>query len=224
MQAVGYNNLTEDSSVDDLQEVYDKIESEVEKLDLKVRSLDEDDPEAINDVLTDLMTVSVGVGKYMETMGLNNPYGAETVLGAAGGCAAVGALIGSVIPGVGTAIGAGVGALIGLAGGLIGGLIGTSVGNGNAEEKFNKIKEDIEAQSEKVAQLTQDTTDKFKTYTEDELIPDIEEELEGLLDGEFKFEDINDTRNITTLYANCGKFRNRLPEIKRTRRQIRYGR
>ena len=29
------------------------------------------------------------------------------------------------------------------------------------------------------------------------LIPDIEEELEGLLDGEFKFEDINDTRNIT---------------------------
>lgn len=197
MQAVGYNNLTEDSSVDDLQEVYDKIESEVEKLDLKVRSLDEDDPEAINDVLTDLMTVSVGVGKYMETMGLNNPYGAETVLGAAGGCAAVGALIGSVIPGVGTAIGAGVGALIGLAGGLIGGLIGTSVGNGNAEEKFNKIKEDIEAQSEKVAQLTQDTTDKFKTYTEDELIPDIEEELEGLLDGEFKFEDINDTRNIT---------------------------
>lgn len=192
MQAVGYNNLTEDSSVDDMEAVFDKIEDEIEKLDLKVRSLDADDPNEINDVLMDLTTVNVAMEKFMESIGFESSYNVGGhVLGTAGGAAA-GALIGSVIPGVGTAIGAGVGALIGLVGGFI------NLGmNASEEDKFNKLKEKCETQAENLSQMTQDATTKFTEIVEDELIPDIEEELEGLLDGEFKFEDINDTRNIT---------------------------
>lgn len=194
----GIDGITKDSGVDDLQKVYNKIESEVEKLDLKVRSLDEDDPEAINDVLTDLMTVSVGIEKYMKTMSLNSMFGLEEGAICIGGSICTGAAIGALI---GNVTGAVVGGIIG----FIAGIAGVLIGNQTDTDKFNKIKEDIEAQLEKVAQLTQDTTDKFKAYTEDELIPEIEEELEGLLDGEFKFDDINDTRNITDNLDNIIK-------------------
>lgn len=192
MQAVGYNNLTEDSSVDDMVAVFDKIEAEIEKLDLKVRSLDSDDPNEINDVLMDLTTVNVAMGKFMESIGFESSYGVGKHILGVGGCAAAGAAIGSFIPGVGTAIGAGVGAIVGLVGGFIN--LGINAGE---ENKFNKLKEDCEAQANNLSQMTQDATTKFTEIVEKELVPDVEKELEGLLDGEFKFDDINDTRNIT---------------------------
>lgn len=197
---VGLNNLTEDSSVDDLKTIFQNIEKEISSIERKIKGINMDDPESINDIMTDMITIYAGLEAFGEGLGLDINTGGEDgrntglVIGALAGAggmiagAKLGAIGGSLAGPIGTVIGA-------VVGGIAGALIGFFTGDKSKD--LEDLKEDVQKSLESFAQKFTEVQTQFTEYTEDELIPDIEEELEGLLDGEFKFEDINDTRNIT---------------------------
>ena len=197
---VGLNNLTEDSSVDDLKTIFQNIEKEISSIERKIKGINMDDPESINDIMTDMITIYAGLEAFGEGLGLDINTGGEDgrntglIIGALAGAggmiagAKLGAIGGSLAGPIGTVIGA-------VVGGIAGALIGFFTGDKSKD--LEDLKEDVQKSLESFAQKFTEVQTQFTEYTEDELIPDIEEELEGLLDGEFKFEDINDTRNIT---------------------------
>lgn len=197
---VGLNNLTEDSSVDDLKTIFQNIEKEISSIERKIKGINMDDPESINDIMTDMITIYAGLEAFGEGLGLDINTGGEDgrntglIIGALAGAggmiagAKLGAIGGSLAGPIGTVVGA-------VVGGIAGALIGFFTGDKSKD--LEDLKEDVQKSLESFAQKFTEVQTQFTEYTEDELIPDIEEELEGLLDGEFKFEDINDTRNIT---------------------------
>lgn len=197
---VGLNNLTEDSSVDDLKTIFQNIEKEISSIERKIKGINMDDPESINDIMTDMITIYAGLEAFGEGLGLDINTGGEDgrntglIIGALAGAggmiagAKLGAIGGSLAGPIGTVIGA-------VVGGIAGALIGFFTGDKSKD--LEDLKEDVQKSLGSFAQKFTEVQTQFTEYTEDELIPDIEEELEGLLNGEFKFEDINDTRNIT---------------------------
>ena len=58
---VGLNNLTEDSSVDDLKTIFQNIEKEISSIERKIKGINMDDPESINDIMTDMITIYAGL-------------------------------------------------------------------------------------------------------------------------------------------------------------------
>lgn len=218
-KSIGLSALTEDSSVDDLIAVFEQIEEQVNEMDKKIASVDENDPEAIEDLLLEMTNMAVAinelgqkagaempqkgvVGKIAAGVGVGALAAAPTLLGLGGAAAGTTSL---VVYNAGTAAIMGTIGAIPVAGqialgiaavGLIGYGLYSAYQNHKAEEKLNQLKEDISQTAEKLNGTWDKAESKLQEGGE-AVIEDVTKDLDGLLNDEFDFKDITDVTSIT---------------------------
>lgn len=212
--STGLSKLTEESSLDDLIAVFEKIEEEVNELDKKIASIDENNPDEIATLLSDMTNMTVAISELAQAAGTELPkegVWSKVAIGLGTGTGAAIAGIGlagkGVIAGIaGKAIAAGVAAIgavpfglaIAGAGLLIGGVaaLWSHHKNKEAEQKLEELKQNITATAEKLSGSWDKTTEKLQEGG-GEAVDKVEKDLEGLLGDEFDFKDVTDVSSIT---------------------------
>ncbi len=219
--STGISKLTEDSSLDDLIAIFEKIEDEVNELDKKIASLDEDNPDEIAAVLADMTNMSIAIGELGKAAGVefekNGVVGKAVTSGVAGAVAVVvpayciassAAAISAaaVTSGAGTV--AAVAAAVPVAGWVVAGIAGiVAVGAGIWAYTSSKQNEEMERKLAELQQNITNTADRLDNSWNlaaeklqnggKTVVDEVNSDLKGLLDSEFNFDDITDVGSIT---------------------------
>lgn len=218
--STGLSKLTEDSSVDDLIAVFEKIEDKVNELDKKIASVDEDDPDEIAALLSDMTNMTIAIGELGKAAGVefekNGVVGKAVTSGIAGAvavgvpayCIATSAAAISVavaegagvvaatsaaIPGPGWVV-AGIAAVVAIGAGIW--AYTSSKQNEEMEKKLAELQENITNTADKLNGSWDKTTEKLQKGGE-AAVDEVEKDLDGLLNDEFNFDDITDVGSIT---------------------------
>lgn len=219
--STGLSKLTEDSTIDDLVAIFEKIEDEINELDKKIASLDEDDPDEIASVLADMTNMTIAIGELGKAAGVefekNGVVGKAVTSGIAGAvavgvpayCIATSAAAisaAAVTSGAGTI--AAVAAAVPVAGWVVAGIAGvvalgagiwaytSSKQNEEMEKKLAELQENITNAADKLNGSWDKATEKLQEGGK-AAVDDVEKDLEGLLGDEFDFKDVTDVSSIT---------------------------
>ena len=217
--STGLSKLTEDSTLDDLIAVFEKIEDEVNKLDKKIASIDENDPDEMASLMSEITNMAVAIGELGKAAGVefekNSVVGKTVASGVAGAvavgvpayCIATSAAAISVAVAEGAGVVAATSAAVPVAGWVVAGIaaaiaIGAGVMAYNAskeneeiEKKLSELKENISNTAEKLNGSWDKVTEKFQESGK-AVVDEVTGDLEGLLEDEFNFEDVTDVSSI----------------------------
>lgn len=217
--STGLSKLTEDSTLDDLIAVFEKIEDEVNELDKKIASIDENDPDEMASLMSEITNMAVAIGELGKAAGVefekNSVVGKTVASGVAGAvavgvpayCIATSAAAISVAVAEGAGVVAATSAAVPVAGWVVAGIaaavaIGAGVMAYNAskeneeiEKKLSELKENISNTAEKLNGSWDKVTEKFQESGK-AVVDEVTGDLEGLLEDEFNFEDVTDVSNI----------------------------
>ena len=217
--STGLSKLTEDSSLDDLIAIFEKIEDEINELDKKMASIDEDDPDEIATLLADMTNMTIAIGELGKAAGVefekNSVVDKAIASGVAGAvavgvpayCIATSAAAISVAVAEGAGVVAATSAAVPVAGWVVAGIaaaiaIGAGVMAYNAskeneeiEKKLSELKENISNTAEKLNGSWDKVTEKFQESGK-AVVDEVTGDLEGLLEDEFNFEDVTDVSSI----------------------------
>ena len=218
--STGLSKLTEDSTLDDLIAVFEKIEDEVNELDKKIASIDENDPDEMASLMSEITNMAVAIGELGKAAGVefekNSVVGKTVASGVAGAvavgvpayCIATSAAAISVAVAEGAGVVAATSAAVPVAGWVVAGIaaavaIGAGVMAYNAskeneeiEKKLSELKENISNTAEKLNGSWDKVTEKFQESGK-AVVDEVTGDLEGLLEDEFNFEDVTDVSNIS---------------------------
>lgn len=218
--STGLSKLTEDSTLDDLIAVFEKIEDEVNELDKKIASIDENDPDEMASLMSEITNMAVAIGELGKAAGVefekNSVVGKTVASGVAGAvavgvpayCIATSAAAISVAVAEGAGVVAATSAAVPVAGWVVAGIaaavaIGAGVMAYNAskeneeiEKKLSELKENISNTAEKLNGSWDKVTEKFQESGK-AVVDEVTGYLEGLLEDEFNFEDVTDVSNIS---------------------------
>lgn len=217
--STGLSKLTEDSTLDDLIAVFEKIEDEVNELDKKMASIDEDDPDEMASLMSEITNMAVAIGELGKAAGVefekNSVVGKTVVSGVAGAvavgvpayCIATSAAAISVAVAEGAGVVAATSAAVPGPGwfvAVIAGAVAIGAGvmaynaskeNEEIEKKLSELKENIANTAEKLNGSWDKVTEKFQESGK-AVVDEVTGDLEGLLEDEFNFEDVTDVSNI----------------------------
>lgn len=217
--STGLSKLTEDSTLDDLIAVFEKIEDEVNKLDKKIASIDENDPDEMASLMSEITNMAVAIGELGKAAGVefekNSVVGKTVASGVAGAvavgvpayCIATSTAAISVAVAEGAGVVAATSAAVPVAGWVVAGIaaaiaIGAGVMAYNAskeneeiEKKLSELKENISNTAEKLNGSWDKVTEKFQESGK-AVVDEVTGDLEGLLEDEFNFEDVTDVSSI----------------------------
>lgn len=218
--STGLSKLTEDSTLDDLIAVFEKIEDEVNELDKKIASIDENDPDEMASLMSEITNMAVAIGELGKAAGVEfekNSVVGKTVVSGVAGAVAVGvpayciatsaaaisvavaegagvvAATSAAIPGPGWVV-AGIAAVVAIGAGVM--AYNASKENEEIEKKLSELKENISNTAEKLNGSWDKVTEKFQESGK-AVVDEVTGDLEGLLEDEFNFEDVTDVSNIS---------------------------
>ena len=210
---VGIDDLNENSSIDDVINIYNEVEKTANQIDREIKSLKYDDPKKVEDEITKINKAYSAMSSLLQAIGEEAPdkYSSHIWaccgVGAVTGAIALGGITASVAAGTLVAtsltvasctweipvagwIVAGVAALVAL-GGFIWGLCAKS----DAENKFNELKENlnngVKTLDGNMETLSDNYTDKIKTE-----VTTANTEIEDLISDDLSFENLTDTTSI----------------------------
>ena len=218
--STGLTKLTEDSGLDELIEIFEKIEDEVNELDKKIASVDEDNPEDIAALLSDMTNMTIAIGELGKAAGVEfekNSVVDKAVTSGVAGAIAVGipvycmatsaaAISTTIMSGAGVV--AATSAAVPMAGWVVAGISGlvalgagiwayaSSKANEEMEKRLAELQENIVNTADKLDSAWNKTTEKLQEGGKN-VVDEVEKNLEGLLDDEFDFKDITDVRSVT---------------------------
>ena len=218
--STGLSKLTEDSSLDDLIAIFEKIEDEINELDKKMASIDEDDPDEIATLLADMTNMTIAIGELGKAAGVEfekNSVVDKAIASGVAGAVAVGvpayciatsaaaisvavaegagvvAATSAAVPGPGWVV-AGIGAAVAIVAGIW--AYTSSKQNEEMEKKLAELQENITNAADKLNGSWDKATEKLQEGG-GEAVDKVEKDLEGLLGDEFDFKDVTDVSSIT---------------------------
>ncbi len=224
-KAVGLSSLSEECSVDDIEDIYNNIEDEIDNLDSLMSGLDYSNPEEVNDALDKAQGLFQAVSTLAQVLGADianvqmasakaNKVGEIATTGIAVGA---GVAIASSVAASAVSAGIATGAIataasaswIPVAGWIVAGVslvvagIAGIVGHNQqkkAEEKLEKMKNGIQDKAEEVAELTTKAMEKYKEETENGIVQELTEDIGDLMSGAYKFNDPTDIYEVMDNY------------------------
>ena len=216
-ESIGLSALTEDSGIDEYIAVFEQIEEQVNELDRKIASVDEDDPEALEELFADMTNMTVAIADLASATDTELPskgvvgkvVTASTAGIIGGGIAIYGVVntagkaallattwgVGSVVTTLGTALSivSGVGIAVAVVAGIWAGV--SAYQNYQAQKQLEQLQEDIQATAETLNGAWDDASEKLQDGAS-AAIDEVEEDLDGLLEDEFSFDDVTDVDSI----------------------------
>ncbi len=213
---IGLDKLNEDSGIDDIIKVYEKIADTQKELEGEIKRLDYSDPEAVEAKINKLICAINSNATLMKTMGMkpNVDHTTAIVSGVAGvafiGLGIKAAAAGSAAAAAGTlAAGSGASAStgVGIPVAIVLGIAAIGVGiwawiSGNEEQKkIDNLKENLEKTQEKLNKQIKTIEDEYSKELKTK-VEEAEKELGNLISDNIEFEDLTDTNSIN---ANLDK-------------------